>query len=63
MVGVSLVVHFWELQSVHGFRCYDNKARTRSECIYSLYAWLNLVVRPNYFITKYIVVKLFWANY
>jgi len=37
-----LVVHCWaDLQSVHGFRCYDNIARTRnvSECLYSLYAW------------------------
>jgi len=25
MVGVPLVVHYWaHLQSVHGFRCYDN---------------------------------------
>jgi len=35
-------VHYWaDLQSVHGFRCYDNIARTRnvSECLYSLYAW------------------------
>ena len=34
-----LVVHYWaDLQSVHGFRCYDNTARTRnvSECLYSL---------------------------
>jgi len=33
-------VHYWaNLQSVHGFRCYDNIARTRnvSECLYSLY--------------------------
>jgi len=37
-----LVVHYWaDLRSVHGFRCYDNIARTRnvSECLYSLYAW------------------------
>jgi len=30
-----IVVHYWaDLQSVHGFRCYDNIARTRnvSEC-------------------------------
>jgi len=40
--GCPLVVHYWEdLQSVLGFRCYDNIARTRnaSECLYSLYAW------------------------
>ena len=39
-----LVVHYWaDLQSVHGFRCYDNTARTRnvSECLYSLYAWFS----------------------
>jgi len=38
-----LVVRYWaDLQSVHGFRCFDNIARTRnvSECLYSLYAWL-----------------------
>jgi len=37
-----LVVHYWaDLQSVYGFRCYDNIARTQnaSECLYSLYAW------------------------
>ena len=40
-----LVVHYWaDLQSLHGFRCYENRARTRnvSECLYSLYAWLVL---------------------
>jgi len=40
--GCPLVVHCWaDLQSVRGFRCYDNIARTRnaSECLYSLYAW------------------------
>ena len=28
--------------AVHGFRCYDNIARTRNvnECLYSLYVWL-----------------------
>jgi len=39
-----LVVHYWaDLQSVHGFRCYDNMARMRnvSECLYSLYAWFH----------------------
>jgi len=38
-----LVVHYWaDLQSVHGFHCYDSMVRTRniSECLYSLYAWL-----------------------
>jgi len=30
---------------MHGFRYYDNIARTRnvSECLYSLYAWLKIV--------------------
>jgi len=29
--GVSLVVQYWaDLQSVQGFRCYDNVARTRN---------------------------------
>jgi len=40
-----VVVHYWaDLQSVRGFRCYDNIARTRndSECLYSLYACLDL---------------------
>ena len=35
-------MHHWaDLQSVQGFRCHDNIARTRnvSECLYSLYAW------------------------
>jgi len=42
--GFPLVVHYWaDLQSVHGFRCCGNIARTRnvSECFYSL--WLSLV--------------------
>ena len=43
MIGVlSIVVHYWaNLQSVYGFPCYDNIARTRnvSECLYSFYAW------------------------
>ena len=36
------MLYLVDLQSVHGFRCYDNIARTRnvSECSYSLYAWL-----------------------
>jgi len=37
-----VVVHYWaDLQSVHGFRCYDNIAPNAnvSECLYSLYAW------------------------
>ena len=38
--GCPLVVYYWaDLQSVLGFRCYDNIARTRnvSDCLYSLY--------------------------
>jgi len=45
--GYLLVVHYWaDLQSVHGNRCYDFIARTRniSECLYSLYAFLFLVL-------------------
>jgi len=41
--GCPVVVHDWaDLQSVHGFRCYDSIARTWNvcECLYSLYAWL-----------------------
>jgi len=41
--GCPLVVHYWaDLQSLHGFRCYENIARTQnvSECLYSLYVWL-----------------------
>jgi len=41
--GCTLVVHYWaDLQSGHGLRCYGDIARTRnvSECLYSLYAWL-----------------------
>ena len=40
--GCPVVVHYWvDLQSAHGFRCYDSIARTRnvSECMYSLCAW------------------------
>jgi len=39
--GFAIAVHYWaDLQSVRGFRCYDNITRTRnvSECSYSLYA-------------------------
>ena len=42
--GCPQVVHYWaDLQSLHGFRCYDNVARTCnvSECLYSLCAWFN----------------------
>jgi len=45
--GCPLVVHYWaDLQSVHGFRCCGNIARTRNvrECLYSLYAWFAFVV-------------------
>ena len=43
--GCPLVVQYWtDLQSMHGFRCYSNIARTRnvSQWLYSLYAWLLL---------------------
>ena len=42
-----MVVHYLaDLQSVYGFHCYDNIARTRSvsECLGSLYAWFVVVV-------------------
>ena len=48
--GCPLVVHYWvDLQSVPGFRCYDNIGGTRnvSECLYSLYAWLSSIVVPS----------------
>jgi len=48
-----LVVQYWaDLKSVHGFRCY-NTAGTRnvSECLYSLYAWLNFFNDFNDFIS------------
>ena len=42
-----IVVHYYwaDLQSVHGYRCYDNIARTRnvSERLYSLCAWFDLL--------------------
>jgi len=47
-MGCCLVAHYWtDSQSVHGFRCFDNRAQTRnvSECLYSLYAWLQAVGR------------------
>jgi len=40
--GCPPVVHCWaDLQSVHGFHCYDNIARMQnvSECLYLLCAW------------------------
>jgi len=43
MVGCPLVVHYWaDLQSVHGFCCYDNiapNAKCQPVLVYSLYAW------------------------
>ena len=38
-----IVVHYWaDLQSVHGFHCYNNIAPNAKchECLYSLYVWL-----------------------
>ena len=46
--GYPLVVHYWaDLQSVQGFRCYDNIApemRDVSEYLYSLYTWLKFAI-------------------
>jgi len=48
MVGCVLVVHYWlDLQSVHGFRCYDNIIALNAKCqrvLYSLYTWLLLLL-------------------
>ena len=44
--GCPLVVHYRaDFQSLHGSHCYYNIARTRnvSQCLYSLYAWLQLL--------------------
>jgi len=46
-MGCPLVVHYWaDLQSVHGFRCYDNIARMQnvSECLYSLCVWFYIAL-------------------
>jgi len=47
------VEYLADLQSVHGFRCYDNIAQMRnvSECLYSLYAWFRITVKTNSFDT------------
>jgi len=55
--GFTLVVHCWEdLQSVHGFRCYDNIApcvlaigacdsvAVNAKCLHLLYAWFTSVM-------------------
>ena len=62
--GCPLVVHYWaDLQSVHGFRCYDNIARTRnvSECLYSLYTWFSscFYLFYFYFILFYFILFYF----
>jgi len=45
--GCPLVVHYWaDLQSVHGFRCYDNKAQN-AECQRVLVLALCLVLVGN----------------
>jgi len=51
--GCPLVVNCWaDLQSVHGFPCYDNITRTRnvSECLYSFClvcnSWSRFFYRP-----------------
>jgi len=46
--GCPLVVYCWaDLQSVHGFRCYNNIAANAkfSECLYSLHAWYLSVIQ------------------
>jgi len=51
-----LVVHYWaNLQSMHGFRCYDNIGRTRnvSECsVLALCLVLSLLIFKNYYQLK-----------
>jgi len=40
-----LVMHYWaDLQSVHGFRCYDSIGRMHnvSKYLYSLYSWFDV---------------------
>jgi len=37
MAGAAPTLHYWvDLQSVHGFRCYDNTRRRASTSMYSL---------------------------
>ena len=47
--GCPLAVHYWaDLQSVHGFRCYDNIApseKCQRVLMYSLYAWFRFCFR------------------
>jgi len=46
----GVVVHYLaDLQSVHGFGCYDNTARTQKcqRVLYSLYAWLLLLLNTS----------------
>ena len=44
--GLPLVVHYRaDLQSAHGFRCHDNKARTRNVSEYMLVLALRLVLQ------------------
>jgi len=57
--GCLLVVHYWtDLQSVHGFHCYDNMARTRnvSKCLYSLCTWLLLFILVIIIIMCFILI-------
>jgi len=56
--GCPVVVHYWaDLQSVHGFCCYDNTARTRnvSVCLYSLYAWFDTVTHCLHCLYMYLL--------
>jgi len=60
-----------DLQSVHGFRCCDNIARTRNviECLYSLYAWVvyffgleaDTMTRTLKTETKILVLRPIWS--
>ena len=59
--GCPLVVHYWaDLQSVHGFRCYDNIARTRnvSECLYSSLSALEALRKALYKFSTYLLTYL-----
>ena len=52
MAGCPLVVHYCaDLQSVHGFRCYDNSVEREmsASALYSVYAWFTLsLLRGSY---------------
>jgi len=59
--GCPLVVHYWaDLQSVHGFCCYDNIAPNVKcdECLYLLYAWFlfGTVYQITWFLLKLLIL-------